>query len=429
MERRELHRPVSSTPLARRRAVVAVLVALAAGALVAFLLGPGIGPRAKHAATVAPAQPEESVPATSEPAGTALRASAAFARPPSPPPQGDWLWQRRMEETQRALLQKTVYPPTSLPLAGKKDLIPPHHVEPWGRPLLDPKGGKEGRVSVRQTQSTLFLGAGEQGVATFEATADGQHPPVSIARSQLKLTKANESTPGPAVATVVFRDDGAPPDDVAGDGVYSAVVPPSLDVVQSFSGELVIETDLSVQGESGTLIWRFAQTGAAPARFTQTARDALEGGSLAIYLGIQVFTAGHYDIRGRLYDASGRPMAFLTFVDDLGTDTREVRLAAFGKVLRDQNAQPPFTLRDIEGWRYVLGSYPDREQMPMWPDGYTTGPYDLSQFSDSAWNSPEKQARLRALDDAIRRGPSETAPVDSNGIPLPPPPPAGIGAR
>jgi hypothetical protein len=221
---------------------------------------------------------------------------------------------------------------------------------------------------------------------------------------------------------VAFHDDGVPPDALAGDGVFSATVPPTLEVAKGFSGELLVEVDVEVAEETGTLQFRFAQTAAVPARFTKTARDAVEGGSLAIYLGIEVLEAGRYDLRGRLYDAKGAPVAFMTYVGELGPSAREVRLFAYGKLLRDQGAVPPFVLKDIEGWRYLEGQYPDREQMEMWTEGTTTAAYDASALTDQPWEAPEKQAKLRSFDDAVKRGPSEIAPVDSNGIPLPPKP-------
>jgi hypothetical protein len=355
-----------------------------------------------------PAERPSFRPAPSDP-------TAPAATPPAPLVEGSEPWNDRMMATRRGLLEKLKYAPGAVPLAGKTDLIPPHFVPPAERPLQDHKDPSKrgtpddqpGDVRITQRQSTLFIVPGEQAIASFQAILlDGTHPPLTIGRAELiheaPSNPSDPKAPLPPPMPIQFHDDGVPPDEIAGDGSYAALVPPAPEVVRGFGGELVVSVDVMVAGEAGTLMFRFAQTGSAPAQLTLTARDTVEDGSLAIYLGIAVYRPGRFEIRGRLYDSRNTPVALVSFIDELPADAHEVRLLTYGKLLRDQRAVPPFTLRDIEGWRYALGEYPDREMMAMWAAGYQTAAYSIDRFTDQVWDSPDKRAKIESFDNAVR---------------------------
>jgi hypothetical protein len=408
----------ASRPPRRRR--ISILVGLALVALVALIIALR-GERAPEpVVTTAPKEPATDRSAAPPPARAPSPSPAASAQPPVPP--GSERWYDRMMATRRGLIAKLDYAPGAVPLAGKTDIIKPHVIPPAERPLQDhsvpgKRGTSEdhpGEVHITQRQSRLFLTPGEIASASFEAVIpDGTHPPVTVSRAEMTRDPASGS-PVP----IVFHDDGAAPDEQGGDGVFSAAVPPSPELLTGFTGDLVLNVDLTVAGESGTLVYRFAQTGAVPARFTQGVRDVLEAGSLAIYVGLDVYHAGRYEIRGRLYDARNTPVALLSFVDELTTDDREVKLFTYGKLLRDQGAQPPFTLHDLEGWHYLLGEYPDRELMAPWAAGYRTAAYPITSFTTQTWDSPQKRAKIESFDNAVRETmASQHAPPAPGGKP------------
>jgi hypothetical protein len=393
----------------RGRWALAVL-ALVALALLLFIRDQPTRERPAEAPRPIPLAPSENSPPWKLPLPPAPNPAAPAGTPLA---EGTSEWQQRMTDTRRAMLEKLKYAPGAVPLAGKTDLIPPHFVPPAERPLMDHKDPSKkgtpddqpGDVRITQRQSTLFVVPGDRATASFQAILlDGTHPQVTIARSLLvhESPSNDPKTPVPPPVPISFHDDGLPPDELAGDGSYAAFVPPSAEAVSGFAGELVVSVDLLVAGETGTLYFRFAQTGSAPARFTQSARDVIEDGSLAIYLGIEVFHPGRYEIRGRLFDARNTPVALVTYIDEIAADAHEVRMLTYGKLLRDQGAQPPFTLRDIEGWHYLLGEYPDREVMAMWEAGYKTAMYPMDRFTDQPWDSPEKRARVDSFDNSVR---------------------------
>jgi hypothetical protein len=325
-------------------------------------------------------------------------------------------YRKRMSEVRRALLEKTRYPIGSQPLAKKTDLLKPHHVEPTMRGLeADPT--KNHSILVTQNQDRVWISPGQGAVATITATTDRASAPLTFSRSDLTVQIESDSgqvTQGPIVGHSTFRDDGTPPDATAGDGTYSASV---LIPAGQPPGAVVLSVDAAGEdGESGTLLFNFVQTASATATFTQTARDALENGSIAVYVGIQVQQAGLYEVVGRLYDGTGMPTVYMRFIGQLTTATTEVRLLAFGKVILDEGGVPPFDLQDVEGAEMLVGQYPDRAPMADWTGPYALqGNYTLSQLSDADYDGADKQRKLAALDQAEKDG---LANIKANPAPL-----------
>src|SRR5262249_49865259 len=127
-----------------------------------------------------------------------------------------------------------------------------------------------------------------------------------------------------------------------------------------------------------------------PAIWAGAVHEALEDGSLALYLPVDVAQFGRYVITGRVDDASGRPFALLDFNDELGAGRRRVRLIVYGRLVRDQKPQFPLTLHDVDGFLLKPDAFPDRALMPARPGVvYTTRRYSASVFSDAAWASEE----------------------------------------
>jgi hypothetical protein len=308
-----------------------------------------------------------------------------------------------MDETKRALLEKTRYPLDSRPLAMKTDLLEPHHVEPTMRGLTGDKTKSHG-VLISQNQDRVWISPGQPAIASISAMLDGHPAGLTISRSELAPQIEDGqggASPGKILANPNFHDDGVPPDAIANDGTFTAqIILPS----GTPKGSVVLAVDAQASGEQGTLLFNFVQTDVAPATFTQSARDTLENGSIAIYVGIQVQQAGLYEIVGRLYDANNRPLVYMRFLDQLTTASTEVRLDAFGKVILDEGGVPPFILRDVEGAEMLEGQYPDRAPMADWPAGYTTHTYALSQLSDADYDGADKQRKIDALDQATKDG-------------------------
>ena len=387
----------------KRRAAWLIVAAILVVALVARMKRAERVPEpsARAAANAAPAAndtPDEArARATPEPRAVALPRAAPSAKPESEEEH----FRARMAETRAVLLEKTRYPMSSRPLAGKTDLLLPHHAEPIFRGL-GPNG--PGRIRITQTQDRVFISPGEPAEVTITATSsDGA--PVSLEFVRSDLVKQTDGRPDGVLGHAAFHTGNIP-------GLWTATVATPADGNPT---GMALMVDARANGEQGTLVFQFIQTASPPAAFTQTARDALEEGSVAIYVGVTIERAGTYEIVGRLYDTTGRPIAYMRFLEELSKDSHEVRLLAFGKVIVDEGAVPPFVLRDVEGARILTGQYPDRELMQTWPGDYTTAKYDLASISSRDYNGADRQDKIQALDHAAEEGLANIKAAASKG--------------
>jgi hypothetical protein len=169
-------------------------------------------------------------------------------------------------------------------------------------------------------------------------------------------------------------------------------------------------------------------------------REAVENGALAFILKLDVRMPGRYVISGRVDDAAGRPFALLTFNDLLGPGPNDLRLAVFGKLMRDREAALPLTLRDVDG--YLLKDHPasgsgngndngngngngndsgtDRALLPRLEGKVLTSrAHPLAAFSDAEWQSEERSRYLAEFGKDVALARQQLAAFDP-GQPLPP---------
>src|SRR5579883_1721869 len=187
---KKTRRAVARAPQRSKKYWVAA-VALLLGLLAVVAL---VRPRAaaKGRATQASADPDLEPAAGTGTAMVDLTRAAWEAGAAAPSASDDTRWRSRLEMARDNLLRMWQYPPESRPLAGKTDLIPPHFVPPTVRPLTKgSKAGEKGKVLVTQSQDRLFLGSGEQGMISVEATLDGVRIPFQITRADVLLAKTD----------------------------------------------------------------------------------------------------------------------------------------------------------------------------------------------------------------------------------------------
>ncbi len=300
------------------------------------------------------------------------------------------------------------YPPSSRPLSENEDLLVRDHVEPEIRPLKQSEDGEKGEVRLELWQDRMFLHEGD--IASFRVKASTSKGPVPVSVVEATLvTLPDEGKPPQNLGPLNVSDDGSPPDEISGDGVPSGGFVASESRLGDYRGNLRVLLKLESEGEQGTATLQFVYTGAEPGRFTGEVTEAVEDGSLAVYFGLELKQPGRYEVRARLYDKSDRPIALLNFNQDLEAGRTRARLLAFGKLLRDEGAEGPYTIRDIEGWRLLSGTYPDREMMAP-PDDYKTKAYSLDQFSDADYKDPQAEALIEHIESQAKA----PAPAPSN---------------
>jgi hypothetical protein len=246
--------------------------------------------------------------------------------------------------------------------------------------------------------------SGDESVALLIAceTSEGPAPCEvlsSIARSgPFSAAASDRSAQKPERSSgVTFQPIEIP--EGAGEGLSGsamrAVFTPGAQGFEGYHGPIGIFMDLRVEGEEGRTGFDIEYTPAPPAVFTGQVREALEEGSLSLYVGVRVEKAGRYVLQARVDDAAGRSFAFLSFNDELPSGLTEAKLRLFGKLILDEKAEAPFRLRDVEGFLLKENTHPDRELMPT-HEGvlFTTKPYTTREFSDSEWQSEERERHV-----------------------------------
>ena len=309
------------------------------------------------------------------------------------------LWQQRLQRAQETLAAyrtSTRYPFDSRPAGEHPDQWQPHPVVSGDYPLRMPGTGVVPNLRVHTTQQRVFATGADTVTFTVSATDDNGAPlPLRIISSVAHSpqdTGGGKAAPLAPVVTQPFVDDGTLGDLQAGDGVWTGRLDPMAEGFGNFAG--MIRTELVVQSgeQQGYVAFDVVYSPQVPATWTGAVRDQVQDGSLAFVLAASVVQPGRYVITGRVDDATGKPVALVTFNDELGAGTQQVPLQVYGRLVRDQKPAFPLVLHDVEGFLLRPDAYPDRALMPA-RDGVvaTSRKYSLAQFTEAAWSSDETQ--------------------------------------
>jgi hypothetical protein len=308
----------------------------------------------------------------------------------------------RAEQTLAGYRASTQYPFGSRPASEHADQMNPHAPITTDQPLRMPRGAPASGLRVHTTQERVFVSGNDSSRLTVTVVDDTGAPlPMQVVRSIAHEPDATSPSPGPnaraqpatpsPIVPVPFADDGSGGDAAAGDGTWTATLSPSALGFGAFPGSIRTELTLQVGDAQGFVAFDVVYAPNQPATWTGKSREAVEGGSLNLYLGANVQQAGRYVITGRVDDANGKAFALVTFNDELAVGAREIRLTVFGRLMRDQKPAFPLTLRDVDGFLLKQDTFPDRDLMPRL-DGtvLTTKRYLPTMFSDAVWQGDEK---------------------------------------
>ena len=299
------------------------------------------------------------------------------------------------DHTYCSYLEGSKYPMESRPVAQNPDQVHPNQPIQEANPMRVEGGGTNNAVLLQSSQSHVYLAAGEAAAFSLRAVdRHGQTVPIVIttARAQGMTYGASRATPQVAVP---FVDDGGGADPVAGDGAYAGVLAPAEGGLAGFHGTIRTEVRYTAGGRSGFALFDVIYTPVLPAAWTGKVREAIEDGSLNFHLGLEVRQPGRYVVSGRVDDARGKPFAVATFNDVLQTGAREVRLAMFGKLLKDETPAMPLTLRDVDGYLLRENVDPDRLLLPRLQGRVYAGrTRSLEGVSEAEWQSEERSRYL-----------------------------------
>jgi hypothetical protein len=305
------------------------------------------------------------------------------------------------------------YPFGSRPIAENADQNYPNNPVTEMNPMRLQGGGVDARVQLQTSQSRVYMAASEAVAFSLRAVdAGNQVQPLVITRAVAQGITYNGTRQTPQVS-VPFVDDGSGADPVPNDGAFAGVLAPAQTGLAGFAGTIRTEVRYSVNGKNGAVIFDVIYTPELPAVWTGQVREAVENGSLNFYLRAEVRQPGRYVISGRVDDARGKPFALLTFNDMLGSGPNEVKLTMFGKLMRDQDAALPLTLRDVDGYLLKENADPDRALMPRLEGKvYTSQRHPLKGFSDAEWQSEERTRYLTEFGKDVAQAKNELKAFD-----------------
>ncbi len=347
----------------------------------------------------------DSAPKTRASASSAKPASSAQTRRFgfSPADNNDDDARKRLERSRHTLEGYKLwarYPPSSRPLSEMPDLQKPHSVQPSTQPLATDKGTVTQKARVTLHQDRLYLVGDES--ARMQVTCKLYESPTPCEVISAQATSAptldNSAMVGPVPVSFATHEQG----------LAIGTIQPAKEGFSSYHGGIGIDVKLRIGNEEGMANFQLIYTPAAPARFTGKFREAMESGSLCMYVEMDVTKAGRYVLVARLDDAEGEGFGYLEFNDLLETGLREARMCAFGLLVLDQRAKTPFTLRDLEGFLLLEDRNPDRELLALIEGkAYTTKSYPESAFSSAEWESDEKTRYLNEFGKDVEKAGDE----------------------
>ncbi len=272
-----------------------------------------------------------------------------------------------------------VYPPTSHPLTpDMQDLIAPNkrHEQPM-------VAESDSSVSYLFTADRYFV-IGDQTLTAILDVRRGDKP-IAFTVNKMFITVLDPVSHNEMPIPVAFDPKG------------TVIAPAKLALQRQAAIGVYVEFSYGTGIQRSHFDFQYTPTTGIPARFTGEFREAVVNGSLVIYAGMDVTTAGDYLVDCNLYDSADRPVAWTRFKESAGTGSQEAALLFFGKVLVDGGVPGPYHIGELRGARYDPTKDPDLEQIPPYGGTYTTQPYPLSAFSSAEWDSPEKQRMLQFL--------------------------------
>jgi hypothetical protein len=418
-----------ASPRPRRAAWLLVLVPLVIGGLWWGWSGDDARPDEATADSSSAPGSEKSAGGAATPVTPPARAaapgksSAPAAAPPRSPEEEERearraLWEKRLTRARFTLdtyVASTRYPPESRHIREHPDqeqIASPERTRPLSRDDKD--------VQLRLKQEKVFV-VGDEVVHFFVGCENTARNPLPCQVTSAMAHEAEHMLGGEAPLAGVplaFVDDGTQGDALAGDGTSTARFQPSKQGFPLFSGTLRVSFEVRSGKAQGRAFFDILYTPSPPARFTGKVREAIEQGSLQLYLGLQVRKAGRYVVAGRVDDEAGVPFAYVSFNEELPEGAQEVKFTVFGKLILDEAPTFPLKLRDVEGFLLKESGDPDRELLTTLR-GYihTTREHPVSAFSADEWQSEERTRHIDEFTKDVREAQKELDALSPKPMP------------
>ncbi len=215
------------------------------------------------------------------------------------------------------------------------------------------------------------------------------------------------------------NDSGFEGDKSAGDLIYTFLFRPRT----TDWGDMSFTVQFFINGESSknkhSLTHHFFSSPIAPAKFTGKFSDRIEDGSMFVDVELQVIEPGNYTIEANLMTDTGEPVGYARKDKKLNGGKQIVTLEYFGKVIVSARESGPYQLTNIRGilntdviqedlltkspaevdklLNKIVDDRPKHKTIPYFEGVYATNAYNLNEFSDREYDSPEKRQRIADL--------------------------------
>lgn len=130
--------------------------------------------------------------------------------------------------------------------------------------------------------------------------------------------------------------------------------------------------------------------------------EQLNNGSLSVFFSVKVAVPGTYSFRTYLIDAQGVPRLQSLITQSLPAGERRLSFVFYGKAIRDKTSGGRFRLQGILGEK-LPGTDGQQGRLAYFSSPYETRSYALREFTDKAWDSPDKRARVKSLKEEIQQ--------------------------
>lgn len=309
------------------------------------------------------------------------------------------------------------YPPFSRPMSIlNHDLAFPFIIETSPDYIVDLKTNEpNGYVCLFQPKTWSVVGPKDIMYVTLECR-DKARNKVKLSVDSHQVVREWEGQQFGAVSASV-NDSGTDGDQTRDDNVYTfSWKPMKADWGQM---SLIAEITYGPENLKTKLTSSFFSSPTVPAEFNGVFSDTLQDGSLVVRSVVNVYRKGKYHLEANLKDEkNGEYIAYASFDGDLVSGSNEVEFVFFGKILRDKDLDGPYIATSFRGHRVNLPidpewfnqgaeglrkiqaaktSEPDRELVVPYKDEYKTKFYKVESFSNAAWDSSDKQNRIRQL--------------------------------
>ena len=230
--------------------------------------------------------------------------------------------------------------------------------------------------------------------------------PIAVNLVSARLTKRGTDGKVVVLGDFPLNDQGQFGDAQAGDRIYSGSLDPTK--IKGLDGEVTLTAVFTAPGESGEyavpLDWNVI---AKPhATITGPKGDALsEGGSLDVYVGVNVTEPGQYHFQAVIADQKGTNLGWAEGRPTLDRGAQTVTLNYYGLLFQERKVDGPYTVNLVSG-THIYGARMDQTSgLPEWSGTYATKPYKATQFTNEQSQDPERKARIALLEDEVARNP------------------------